>query len=136
MTSTATCVTPTKQKHPDPKCTITPTLVTAKALETGKKVRHVKDRRVPFGRAQRIKERKERLGLVEKRAPGRPNHHCGPSHTYGIILLDAPTATVTDMNTSDYITTTSTSTAAATTITVVCTDTYALVGSHEIRLTS
>ncbi len=43
----------------------------AKALETGAKARHVKDRRVPFDRTQRIKERKERLALVQKRAPGK-----------------------------------------------------------------
>ena len=122
VTSTATCVTPTKQTKPDPKCTITPTLVSAKALETGKKVRYIKDRRVPLDKTQRIKERKERLGLMQKRAPGRPKDECRWSQAYEIFISDAPTATVTDMNTSDYITITSTSTAAATTITIVCTN--------------
>ena len=71
VTKTATCVTPTKQNNPDAKCTITPSLVIAKAVETVAISSHVRDRRVPLDKIQRMKERKERLGLVQKRAPGR-----------------------------------------------------------------
>lgn len=66
--STATCITPTKQTTPDPTCTITPSLATAAALETPA---YAKIRRVPVDRAQRIQERKERLGVLQKRSPGR-----------------------------------------------------------------
>lgn len=73
QTKTASCVLPTKQSNPDPTCTITPSLVVAAALQTSAsaKFRRVLDRRVPFDRAQRIKERKERLARLQKRAPGR-----------------------------------------------------------------
>ena len=73
-TKTATCVLPTKQPNPDPTCTITPSLVVAAALETNTsaKIRRVLDRHVPLDRAQRIKERNERLGHLQKRAPGKP----------------------------------------------------------------
>ncbi|KAL8821165.1 MAG: hypothetical protein Q9191_007365 [Dirinaria sp. TL-2023a] len=96
-TSTATCVTPAKQTSPDPTATITPTAITAAALQTP--ASGAKFRRVPVDREQRLKQRAERM--VNKRAP------------------DAPTITVTDTNTADYVTTTSTSTAPAKTVTVV-----------------
>lgn len=72
-TKTATCVLPTKQPYPDPTCTITPSLVVAAALETNtsSKIRRVIDRHVPLDQAQRIKERNERLGHLQKRAPGK-----------------------------------------------------------------
>lgn len=71
-TKTATCSIPAKQSNPDPTCKITPTLVSAAALSTGSsaKFRRVLDRRVPVDREQRIKERKQRLAKLQKRAPG------------------------------------------------------------------
>ena len=85
-TKTASCHVPRRQQHPDPKCRITPTLVSAAALQTSQakgRFRRVKDRSVPADRAQRIAERKARLarGELQKRAP------------------DNATVTVTDTNT-------------------------------------
>jgi len=110
-TYTASCHVPKRQQHPDPKCTITPTLVSAAALSTSsankkhKKVRggsrRIIDREVSLDREQRIAERKARLGAgLEKRSP------------------DNATVTVTDTNTNDFVTTTFVSTAPATTIVV------------------
>ncbi|MCJ1426818.1 hypothetical protein MMC29_004721 [Sticta canariensis] len=102
VTSTATCITPTKQKSPDPTCTTGPCLAAAAPLETPASA---KFRRLAIDRAQRIQERKERLGEMQKRSP------------------DSATITVTDLNTDDYFTTTTTVTGPATTLTVVSTST-------------
>jgi len=82
---TASCKVPRKQQHPDPTCSITPTLVKAAALETASPTAmRFMDRSVPLAREQRIAERKARLAearVLEKRAP------------------DNATVTVTDTNT-------------------------------------
>lgn len=119
MTSTATCITPTKQKSPDPTCTITPTVVTAAAFETPASA---KVRRAPVNRAQRIQERKERLGGLQKRAEGRIFFAFDAEHQQLMIFYpaDCATITVTDMNTDDYFTTTTTVTGSDSTVTVVC----------------
>ncbi|GAB7340216.1 hypothetical protein MBLNU457_6682t1 [Dothideomycetes sp. NU457] len=104
---TATCRLPKRQQHPDPKCSITPTLISAAALSTSssnkkaKKFRggkRVVDREVSLDREQRIAERKARL--LHKRSP------------------DNATVTVTDTNTDDYVTTTFVSTAPASTLVI------------------
>ncbi|KAK4893905.1 hypothetical protein LTR27_007711 [Elasticomyces elasticus] len=101
-TKTMTCSIPHRQPWADPTCTITPTLVSAAALSTDSAAttsaparRRDNARRVPSEREVRIAERKARLagGKKEKRA------------------LDFPTTTITDLNTSNYPTTTVTSTA-------------------------
>lgn len=73
QTQTASCVLPTKPTKHDPTCTIRPSLVHAAALETASaaKFRRVLDRPVPLDRALRIRERKERLAKLQKRAPGK-----------------------------------------------------------------
>ena len=120
MTSTATCIIPTKQTSPDPPCTITPSLVTAAALETPASA---KMRRVPVDRAQRIQERKERLGALRKRAPGRMVFASDAEYQQlmNTNAADSATITKTDLNTDDYFTTTATVTGSPTTLTVVCT---------------
>lgn len=102
---TASCSIPPKQWRPDPTCHITPTLIHAAALEpTSRSVKfRIKDRSVLDDKAKFLEERHERLAHLAKRAP------------------DSPTVTVTDQNTSDYITTTSTVTAAASTLTITST---------------
>ncbi|THX89918.1 hypothetical protein D6D05_00897 [Aureobasidium pullulans] len=118
-TITATCSIPTTQKYPDPTCTITPTLITAAALSTDDSAsstaaatpsasaavkirRGLFDRSVPLEREARIAERKARreaANKLQRRAP------------------DVATTTLTETNTSLYITSTSVSTDIATTIT-------------------
>lgn len=87
-THTATCSVPKKQATPDPTCSITPTLMSAAALQTASSAKFRRlDRRVPLDRAQRIAERKARLAErseLEKRAP------------------DAAVVTSTDTNTCEY----------------------------------
>ncbi|KAK5116862.1 hypothetical protein LTR85_009122 [Meristemomyces frigidus] len=101
-----TCSIPPTQRWPDPFCTITPTLVSAAALSTASAEatsagrRRDNMRRVPADRAARIAERKARLAAARKEKRG----------------LDVATTTLTDLNTSDYVTTTSTSTAATSTM--------------------
>ncbi|KAL1297196.1 hypothetical protein AAFC00_004766 [Neodothiora populina] len=103
---TATCSIPARQTFPDPTCTITPTLVTAAALQTDAakaKFRRVPDAIAILDRDTRIAERKARLAerrAIAKRTP------------------DAATVTVTDTNTADYITTTTTSTAPTSTMSI------------------
>lgn len=68
FTHTASCTT-SKQSTPDPICTITPTLVTAAALQTAAakaKFRRVPDAMAIADRDTRIAERKARM--AEKRA--------------------------------------------------------------------
>lgn len=119
MTSTATCITPTKQTTPDPTCTITPSLATAAASETPASA---KIRRVPVDRGQRIQERKEHLGVLQKRSPGRIFFAFDAEYRQLMIsyAADSATITVTDLNTNDYFTTTATVTGPDTTLTVVC----------------
>jgi len=120
-TKTASCLVPRRQQHPDPTCTITPTLVSAAALSTSpaqqakgwgnfdnnnrfnngrfNRGHRNLDRAVPLDREQRIAERKARLARgLEKRSP------------------DNATVTVTDTNTADFITTTLTSTGTTSTV--------------------
>ena len=87
QTHTASCHVPMRQQHPDPKCTFTPTLIKAAALETSASKAHARDvagRSVPLDREVRIAERKAALAeraVLEKRSP------------------DNATTTVTDTNT-------------------------------------
>lgn len=107
-TETASCSMPPSQRWPDPKCTITPTLVTAAALSTdssdsstkaasspastsaaatpaAQKVRRgLFDRAVPLDRAARLAERKARREASQKL------HRRAP---------DSATTTVTELNT-------------------------------------
>ncbi|KAK5739199.1 hypothetical protein LTR17_005500 [Elasticomyces elasticus] len=107
-TKTMTCSIPHRQPWADPTCTITPTLISAAALSTDAAAttsaqarRRDNARRVPFEREVRIAERKARLaGGKEKRA------------------LDFPTTIITDLNTSNYPTTTVTSTAPTLTMSI------------------
>ncbi|KAL9097159.1 MAG: hypothetical protein Q9165_000586 [Trypethelium subeluteriae] len=115
-TKTASCKTPIRAQTADPTATITPTLITAAALQSSSASANVAaaikrrgrvDRRVPLDAEQRIAERKAKIAArgarfagIEKRAP------------------DLATTTITDTNTADWVTTTSTSTASATTATV------------------
>lgn len=89
VVKTASCTVPSKASTVDPTCTITPTLVTAAALETATTAaarfrRMPEARAVPLNRDERIAERKARLAekrALNKRAP------------------DSATITVTGMNT-------------------------------------
>ncbi|KAI4726714.1 hypothetical protein E4T49_05550 [Aureobasidium sp. EXF-10728] len=125
-TITASCSMPPSQQWPDPTCTITPTLVTAAALSTDDSASSTKsasaaataattssapaqkirrglfDRAVPLDRAARIAERKARReasNKLHRRAP------------------DSATTTMTQTDTSLYITSTSVITGDPTTIT-------------------
>ncbi|KAG9701242.1 hypothetical protein KCU95_g4688, partial [Aureobasidium melanogenum] len=137
ITKTAHCSMPPSQRWPDPKCTITPTLVTAAALSTGasttsataaastsasassaasssaaaQKIRRgLFDRAVPLDRAARIAERKARREASQKL------HRRAP---------DSATTTVTELNTSLYSTSTVVTTTDASTLltTVLATST-------------
>ncbi|KAL9065001.1 MAG: hypothetical protein Q9157_007631 [Trypethelium eluteriae] len=115
-TKTASCKAPIKPQTADPTATITPTLITAAALQSSSpsasaavaiKRRSRVDRRVPLDAEQRISERKAKIAArgarfadIEKRG------------------VDQTVTTITDTNTADWVTTTSTSTASATTATV------------------
>ncbi|KAG9550235.1 hypothetical protein KCU79_g13952, partial [Aureobasidium melanogenum] len=117
ITKTAHCSMPPSQRWPDPKCTITPTLVTAAALSTdasttsaaastsaaAQKVRRgLFDRAVPLDRAARVAERKARREASQKL------HRRAP---------DSATTTVTELNTSLYSTSTVVTTTDASTMT-------------------
>ncbi|KAH0343307.1 hypothetical protein KCU83_g8926, partial [Aureobasidium melanogenum] len=117
ITKTAHCSMPPSQRWPDPKCTITPTLVTAAALSTdasttsaaastsaaAQKVRRgLFDRAVPLDRAARVAERKARREASQKL------HRRAP---------DSATTTVTELNTSLYSTSTVVTTTEASTMT-------------------
>ncbi|KAG9957957.1 hypothetical protein KCU61_g8755, partial [Aureobasidium melanogenum] len=116
ITKTAQCSMPPSQRWPDPKCTITPTLVTAAALSTdasttsaastsaaAQKVRRgLFDRAVPLDRAARVAERKARREASQKL------HRRAP---------DSATTTVTELNTSLYSTSTVVTTTDASTMT-------------------
>ncbi|OCL13893.1 hypothetical protein AOQ84DRAFT_411292 [Glonium stellatum] len=108
-TVTATCITPTRQPHQDPTCRITPTVVTAAAMQTHKAkpvFRRVADKAAPFEMSKYLKERRERLEKARSL-----------DESLGRRAPDPQPLVVTDTVTSDWTTTTSTSTAPATTVT-------------------
>ncbi|KAG9694475.1 hypothetical protein KCU95_g5619, partial [Aureobasidium melanogenum] len=116
ITKTAHCSMPPSQRWPDPKCTITPTLVTAAALSTDasttsasasatpKVRRGLFDRAVPLEREARLAERKARRETRQKMNL----HRRAP---------DSATTTVTELNTYLYSTSTVVTTTDATTMT-------------------